>query len=166
MSTDRRIGGPADESRDKPPNRRADLPLEGRLLGVDVGDKRIGLALSDPSQTLAQPLTTLTRRAGRRFPMQRLKEHLDAHHPVGVVVGLPLSPDGAEDERAARVRATGALIAEKTGLPVGYWDERMTTGRAIGAVKELRGSTRGRKGDVDQLAATVLLQLFLDSRRQ
>jgi putative Holliday junction resolvase len=135
------------------------------LLAVDVGQKRIGLALSDPSQTLAQPLATLTRRAGRRFPMRRLREHLDAHRPVGVVVGLPLTPDGAEDERAAEARTTGALIAAKTGLPVAYWDERMTTARALGAVRELGGGTRGRKEDVDQLAATVLLQHFLDGRR-
>ena len=56
----------------------AELPTEGRLLAVDVGEKRIGLAVSDPSQILAQPLATLTRRAGRRFPMRQLREHLDA----------------------------------------------------------------------------------------
>ncbi len=135
------------------------------MLAVDVGEKRIGLALSDPSQTLAQPLATLARRAGRRFPMQRLREQLDTHQPVGIVVGLPLAPDGSEDERAAGARAVGRLIAEKTGLPVCYWDERMTTARALGAIRDLGGNTRGRKGDVDQLAATVLLQHFLDSRR-
>ena len=102
---------------------------------------------------------------GRRFPMQRLREQLDTHQPVGIVVGLPLAPDGSEDERAAGARAVGGLIAEKTGLPVCYWDERMTTARALGAIRDLGGNTRGRKGDVDQLAATVLLQHFLDSRR-
>ncbi|MEE8191987.1 MAG: Holliday junction resolvase RuvX [Gemmatimonadales bacterium] len=143
----------------------ADLPTEGRLLAVDVGEKRIGLAVSDPSQTLAQPLATLTRRAGRRFPLRQLREHLDAQQPVGVVVGLPLTPEGAEDERAAQARAVGDLITEKSGLPVQYWDERMSTARALGAIKEMGGSTRGRKGDVDRLAATVILQHFLDSRR-
>jgi len=143
----------------------ADLPKKGRLLGVDLGEKRIGLALSDPSQTLAQPLATLTRRAGRRFPMRQLREHIDAQQPVGVVVGLPLTPEGAEDEWTAEARAVGALITEKSGLPVQYWDERMSTARALGAISEMGGSTRGRKGDVDQLAATVVLQHFLDSRR-
>lgn len=142
------------------------LPGAGRLLAVDIGEKRIGLALSDPSQSLAHPLATITRRAGRRFPMQQLRTHLDEHQPVGVVMGLPIAPSGAEGERAAKARATGELIAEKTGLPVEYWDERMTTARALGAVRELGGKTRGREGNVDQLAATVLLQNYLDSRRR
>ncbi len=140
------------------------IPTSGPLLAVDLGEKRIGLALSDPSQSLAHPLATITRRAGRRFPMQQLKQHLDLHQPVGVIVGLPLTPEGIEDRAAQGARSTGRLIAEKTGLPVDYWDERMTTARALGAIKQLKGQTRGRKGDVDQLAATVLLQTFLDSR--
>ena len=144
----------------------AELPTEGRLLAVDVGEKRIGLAVSDPSQILAQPLATLTRRAGRRFPMRQLREHLDAQRPVGVVVGLPLTPEGAEDERAAAARAVGDLITEKSGLPVQYWDERMSTARVLGAIEEMGGSTRGREGDVDQLAATVILQQFLEGRRR
>ncbi len=141
------------------------LPRAGRLLAVDIGEKRIGLALSDPAQSLAHPLATITRRAGKRFPMQQLGAHLEEHQPVGVVVGLPITPSGTEDERAASARAAGELIAEKTGLPVEYWDERMTTARALGAVRELGGGTRGRKGKVDRLAATVLLQNYLDSRR-
>ena len=141
------------------------LPREGRLLGVDWGEKRIGLALSDPGQVLAQPLATLTRRSGKRFPMQELRVHLDRHRPVGVVVGLPLDGEGHEGPAAAQARETGALIAEKTGLRVTYIDERMTTARALGAVRELGGSPRGRREEVDQLAATVLLQQFLDGRR-
>ncbi len=85
---------------------------------------------------------------------------------MGVLMGLPIAPSGAEDERAAQARAAGQLIGDKSGLPVEYWDERMTTARALGAVRELGGSTRGREGEVDQLAATVLLQNYLDSRRR
>ncbi|UCF41164.1 MAG: Holliday junction resolvase RuvX [Gemmatimonadota bacterium] len=144
----------------------SDLPHAGRLLAVDIGEKRIGLALSDPSQSLAHPLATITRRAGRRFPMQQLRTHLEEHQPIGVVMGLPIAPSGAEDERAQRAREAGKLIADKTGLPVAYWDERMTTARALEAVRELGGSTRGREGEVDRLAATVLLQNYLDSRRR
>ena len=163
----RRQGGimPRMTGRYVPPDRPTALPQEGRLLGVDWGAKRIGLALSDPSQTLAQPLATLTRRSGKRFPMQQLRVHLDHHAPVGVVLGLPLDGEGHEGPAAAAARETGALIEEKTGLPVTYVDERMTTARALGAVRELGGSTRGRRADVDQLAATVLLQQYLDGRR-
>ena len=80
------------------------IPFTGRILAIDPGTKRIGLAVSDPTQTLAQPLTTLTRREGKRFPLQNLKAHLDEHEPVGIVIGLPLASDGSEDERAAAAR--------------------------------------------------------------
>lgn len=142
------------------------IPSTGRLLAVDVGKKRIGLAISDPSQTIAQPLVTLTRRAGKRFPMESLRPHLEELCPVAIVVGLPLASDGTEDERSESVRNAGDLMMNKTNLPVTYWDERMTTARALSAVRELGGRLRGRKESVDQLAATVLLQSFLDSRRK
>lgn len=142
-----------------------DLPPIGRILAIDVGEKRIGLALSDPHQVVAHPLTTLTRRPGRRFPMARLREHLDRHRPVLVLVGLPLTSEGTEDQRAHEARSIGALIHEKAGVPVAFRDERMTTARALAAVRELGGGTRGRKGEVDRLAATTLLQSFLDARR-
>src|SRR4051794_28545559 len=141
------------------------LPSPGRLLAVDWGEVRIGLALSDETQTLASPLDTLTRRAGKRFPMPRLLELVAAYQPVGVVVGLPLTPEGDEGASAAAARALGTLIAERTALPIALVDERMSTARALGAIREQGGSTRGRKKDVDSLAAAVLLQAFLEGRR-
>lgn len=140
--------------------------MTGRLLGVDWGEKRIGLSLSDPSQTLAQPLTTITRRLGRRFPLKKLREIVETHQPVGLVVGLPLDSEGGEGESARRARELGDLIARFTGLPVTYADERMTSSRVLRAVSEMGGKTRGREGEIDQLAATVLLQAFLDARRR
>lgn len=142
------------------------IPVPGRILAIDPGMKRIGLAMSDPTQTIAQPLAPLSRRAGQRFPLQALRRHLEQHLPVGIVIGLPLAPNGSEDERAENARHLGALLSTKTALPVAFWDERMTTARAIAAVKDLGGRLRGRKGDVDSLAATALLQTFLDSRRR
>ena len=133
---------------------------------MDWGQKRIGLALSDPTQTLAQPLDTLTRRAGRRFPLRTFRPHVETYQPVGVLVGLPLEPGGGEGAAAQSARELGELIARSTGIPVVYLDERMTTGRALRAVGEMGGKTRGREGEVDQLAATVLLQAFLDARRK
>lgn len=137
----------------------------GRLLGVDWGEKRIGLALSDESRTLAQPLATLTRRPGKRFPMTALKEQLDRHAVTGVVVGLPLDAAGSEGEAAQAARALADDIARKSGLPVALWDERFTTARVLGAVREMGGKTRDRKADVDALAATLLLQHYLDALR-
>jgi putative Holliday junction resolvase len=144
---------------------RPELPRIGRLLAIDIGDKRIGLALSDPTQTIAQPLATLTRRTGKRFPLKQLRVFLDRHRPAGVLVGLPLCADGSEAERAVEARTIALSIADKSGLPVDLCDERMTTARALRAVRDLGGKTRGRKGEIDQLAATTLLQTFLDSRR-
>jgi len=142
-----------------------DLPRAGRLLGLDWGEKRIGLALSDPSQTLAQPLETLVRRTGRRFPMRVFRQRLEAHHPVGIVVGLPIESSGAEGAAAGAARQLGAQISRVTGLPVAFADERMTTSGARRAIAEMGGRTRGREQDVDRLAATLLLQGFMDRRR-
>ena len=141
------------------------IPDAGRILGIDWGEVRIGLALSDESQTLATPLDTLVRRAGKRFPVARLLELASLHTPVGVVVGLPLSPEGTEEESAIAAREMADTIARHTRLPLELWDERMSTARALAAIWEQGGSTRGRKKDVDALAAAVLLQHFLDSRR-
>jgi len=141
------------------------LKGEGRLLGVDWGERRIGLALSDESQTLAQPLDTLTRRPGKRFPMARLLEHVTTQQVVGIVVGLPLDEAGAEGDSARAARALADDIGRRSKLPVSLWDERMTTARVKAAVREMGGSTRGRKEDVDALAAALLLQHYLDTQR-
>src|SRR5919201_1677584 len=83
---------------------RSNVPFQGRLLAVDWGQRRIGLALSDETQTLAQPLTTLTRRAGKRFPMAQLLEQIRRHQVVGIIVGLPLDESGAEGDAAHSAR--------------------------------------------------------------
>ena len=135
------------------------------MLAVDWGERRIGLSLSDESQRLAQPLTTLTRRAGKRFPMRQLRTLLEQHAVAGVIVGLPLDEQGEEGAPARAARELAAAIGRQTGRPVELWDERMTTARALQAVREMGGSARGRKEDVDALAATLLLQHYLDAKR-
>jgi len=142
------------------------IPPTGRILALDWGLVRIGLALSDESQTLASPLETLVRRRGKRLPMPRLLELVAQHSPVvGIVAGLPLTPDGDEGESAIEARTLAESVAARTGLPLELWDERLTTARALRVVREQGGSTRGRKEDVDALAAAVLLQHFLDARK-
>ena len=141
------------------------IPPTGRILGVDWGEVRIGLALSDETQSLATPLETLTRRAGKRFPIARLLQLTSIHAPVGLVVGLPLTMEGGEGVSAGAARDMAAALASRTGLPLELWDERLSTTRALGVVRAQGGSARGRKGDVDALAAAVLLQHFLDARR-
>jgi putative Holliday junction resolvase len=142
------------------------IPTTGRVLAVDWGEVRIGLALSDELQILATPLETLRRRPGKRFPIPRFLELTAIHQPTGLLVGLPLSPEGTEGESAEAAREMAATLARRTGLPVELWDERMSTARALGAIREQGGTTRGRKADVDALAAAVLLQHFLDARKR
>jgi putative Holliday junction resolvase len=132
---------------------------------VDWGELRIGLALSDETQTIASPLVTLTRRRGKRFPMPALLELITTHRPVGLVVGLPLTAEGAEAAAATAARELAVLLGGRTYLPVDLVDERMTSARAHAAIREQGGSTRGRREDVDALAATILLQHFLETRR-
>ena len=132
---------------------------------MDWGEIRFGVARSDEGQILASPLATLSRRAGKRFPMPQFLALLDADPVVGVVVGLPISLAGQETPSSVAARALAADVGRRTGLPVEMADERFTTALALDAVREMGGRTRGRKKDVDALAATVLLQQYLDHRR-
>ena len=141
------------------------IPPAGRIIALDWGEVRIGVALSDETQVLASPLVTLVRRPGKRFPMPAFLELVSDHRPVGVVVGLPLTLEGTEGPAAEAAREMGAAVSRRTALPVEWTDERLTTARALGAIREQGGSVRGRKADVDALAASVLLQGFLDARR-
>jgi putative Holliday junction resolvase len=141
------------------------LPPTGRLLAVDWGAVRIGLAVSDETQLIARPLDTLVRRPGKRFPMPAFLAHVQQLTPRGILVGLPLDPAGNEAESAHAARALAAEIGGRTNVPIEFWDERMSTARALGAIQEQGGSTRHRKKDVDALAAAVMLQHFLDARR-
>jgi len=130
----------------------------GRWLAVDWGERRIGLAISDPTGTIASPAGHIVRRAGKRPPIAELIRRGQALEARGFVLGLPLDGDGNDTPRAVEVRRVGDELEKRTGLPVRLLDERFTTAAALRAVHEMGGSTRGRKGDVDALAATVLLQ--------
>jgi putative Holliday junction resolvase len=87
------------------------------------------------------------------------------HAVVGLVVGLPLAADASEGEAAREVRTIATDVTRRSSLPVELWDERYTTARALQAIREMGGTVRGRKDDVDALAATLLLQHYLDARR-
>jgi putative Holliday junction resolvase len=99
--------------------------------------------------------------------MAPLLEQVTRHQVVGIVVGLPLDESGAEGDAAHAARGLADDIKRRVGegLEVTMWDERMTTARVLAAVREMGGSTRGRKGDVDAWAAALLLQHYLDTKR-
>ena len=130
----------------------------GRVMAIDYGEKRIGLALSDPTRTIASPLDHIVRRAGKRPPIAEIVRRAKEHEVKAFVVGLPLDQHGEDTARATEVRAIAAELTKRTGLPALLVDERYTTAAALRTVKEMGGSTRGRKGDVDALAAAILLQ--------
>ena len=137
---------------------------KGRLLAVDYGEKRIGLAISDPSGTIASPAGVIVRRAGKRPPIAEIIRRAEALEAKGFVMGLPLDGNGDDTPRSLEAREIAVKLTERTGLPVDLVDERYTTAAALRAIKEMGGSTRDRKGDVDALAATVLLQHALRMR--
>jgi putative holliday junction resolvase len=130
----------------------------GRLLAIDYGERRIGLAISDPTGTIASPAGVIVRRAGKRPPIAEIVRRADALEARGFVMGLPLDGSGDETPRTTEVRAIAAELTKRTGFSVVLVDERYTTAKALRAIHEMGGSTKGRKGDVDALAATILLQ--------
>lgn len=139
-----------------------------RILAIDYGERRVGLALSDPTATIAQPLPTLERRRGKRPPVAPVARLAREHEVAEIVVGLPLTLEGEESEWTREVRAFGASLAERTGVPVTYLDERMTSVRAERAVRSLGlpKQQREEKGRVDAAAALLILQAHLDSTRR
>jgi putative Holliday junction resolvase len=137
-------------------------PALARFLAVDYGRKRIGLAISDPLGMIASPAGFITRREGKRPPIAKILARAAELEAVGFVLGLPLDGEGNETDWTAEVRALGAEISKRSGMPVRFYDERFTTAAALRTVREMGESTRGRKGDVDSLAATILLQHALN----
>ncbi len=136
-----------------------------RILGLDVGERRVGIAISDPTATLARPLQTLVR--GSREEDSAAVAALVAEHNVGlIVVGQPLSLDGTEGPQARRVARYADALAARLGIPLIPWDERFTTAVAEEILRQNRKKKRRAcaKDEVDAVAAAVILQSYLDSR--
>jgi putative Holliday junction resolvase len=131
-----------------------------RALGLDVGDKTVGLALSDALGFTAQGLDTLLRR-NNEADILAIAAVCQEHSVEVLVVGLPLNMDGSEGERAQISRRFGDRLAQKTGLPVEYWDERLTTAEAERILIEADVSRQKRKKVIDKLAAQVILQSWM-----
>lgn len=134
-----------------------------RLLGFDVGEKTIGLALSDASLLTATPLETIRR---RKFTVdaERVVEICGEHGVGGLVIGLPVNMDGSEGPRAQSTRQFARNIDAKLGLPYAFWDERLSTAAVERMLVDEADMTRKRRGEVvDKLAASYILQGMLDA---
>jgi len=134
-----------------------------RILAIDPGTVRLGLALSDPSGTIAQPLSVLARRSEAE-DLKALTELAERHEVGMIVIGLPRLMDGRLDTAAQQAQAFGALVAQATGRPVAYWDERLTSVAAERYLIEQGKRRSKRRQEIDRMAATLLLQGYLDYR--
>ena len=136
-----------------------------RILGIDFGERRVGLALSDPLGMIANPLPTITRRRGKKPPVGQIAEIVAEREVEAIVVGLPLDEHGDESDWTRAVRAFGDKLGARTSLPVHYVDERMTSARAERAIREsgLSATQRREKERVDAAAAVLILQAHLDA---
>jgi putative Holliday junction resolvase len=135
-----------------------------RVLGLDLGSKRIGVALSDPSGVIASPLTTLERRGGER-DLAAVGALVREHEVGAIVVGLPLHMDGRRGPEAEAARRFARALADAVGVPVDTLDERWTTVEAERALRESGRKGRKRRAVVDAVAAAILLRTWLDRRR-
>ena len=141
---------------------QADAKVHSRILAVDYGRKRIGLALSDELCLTARPLATLVR-VNRRKDMNRLREICREHQVKQVIVGQPLHMTGESSPLAEEAARFAARLGKEAGLPVELVDERLTTWEARGIVSETRGPSRGA-APIDDVAAAVFLREYLERK--
>ncbi len=134
-----------------------------RILAIDPGTVRLGLALSDPSGKIAQPLSVLARRSEAEV-LKALTELVERHEVGLIVIGLPRLMNGRIDAAAQEAQAFGAHVAQATGRPVAYWDERLTSVAAERFLIEQGKRRSKRRQEIDRVAATLLLQGYLDYR--
>ena len=148
-----------------PTELKQNLGPDRRLLGLDVGAKTIGLAISDRSLTIASPLETLrrTRFAKDAEQLRRIAAERDVG---GLVIGLPVSMDGSEGRRCQSVRDFAASLAGEIDIDIAFWDERLSTAAVTRTLTEAGVSRRRRAQVVDKMAAAYILQGALDRLRQ
>ena len=137
-----------------------------RFLGLDIGTRRIGVAVSDELGLTAQPVLTLVRRSSRREDLRSLARLCRRFGVVGIVVGNPVHLSGESSPQAAKTQAFATELGELTGLPIHLWDERLTTHNAHQILYEAGHARQEHRKVVDQVAATLILQSFLESREQ
>ncbi len=136
-----------------------------RILGVDTGTVRIGLAVSDPLGIFAQPLSWVSGK-DRARAVDEIAQIAKEREVERIVVGMPRNMDGTLGPKADEARAFMAILAEKTGLPVDEWDERLSSAAAHRSLRESQMSRRKRMERVDAVAAQMILQAYLDNRRR
>ena len=144
-----------------------ELPLEGRLIAIDLGEVRIGVAVTDPGQVVASPAETLHVPRGQDAPLlDALAGAAERHEAAAIVVGYPRTLEGREGAAAARARRIADALRERSGLPVRLVDERFTTVEAERVLLDADLSREDRKDTVDRVAASVMLQSVIEAQRR
>ncbi len=138
------------------------MTIPGRVLGLDVGGKRIGIAISDEMGMIASPVGMVLR-AGS--PAREIREYAERYGAIRLIVGLPVGMSGREGPQAQEIRAFMDAVAADVGLPYDFWDERLTTSIAERSLIASGSKRDKRKQQVDAVAAAVILQGYLDSQR-
>jgi len=133
-----------------------------KILGIDYGEKRIGLAVSDPSNMVARSLKVL-KRNGTRSWVKELKLIIDENRIEKIVVGLPVNMNGSLGEKGREVLAFVEVLKKELKVPVVTWDERLTTVSAEKLLRQTKLSREKRKDILDKLSASIILQSYLDS---
>lgn len=141
------------------------LPPTGKLLGLDLGTKTIGVAISDGMRYSATPLLTI-RRQKFTADADALLQLIADNTAVGIVLGLPLNMDGSEGPRAQSTRAFARNLAQKTSIPIAFWDERLSTAAVTRTLIEADTRRDKRAEVVDKLAASYILQGALERLRR
>lgn len=134
-----------------------------RILALDYGTHRIGVAVSDPTCTIAQPLETIPASPFADF-LQRLKQLLKEKEVALIIVGMPRNMDGSYGASALKVQEFVNALKDATPIPVRTWDERLTTAQAHRSMTSLGVKKKARKQKIDQTAAAILLQSYLDNQ--
>lgn len=147
------------------PRALAQLPTTGRLLGVDLGTVRVGLAITDAEQLVATPLETRPAHDDLDDQVADLVQVTNGRGISGVVVGYPRTLQGREGPEAAHARRLATRLAEQSGLPVILWDERFTTVEAERVMIDQDTRRQQRRSSIDRVAATLLLQAVVEARR-
>lgn len=133
-----------------------------RIIGLDWGEKRIGVAVSDPMGWTAQGLEVINSKGSTKADMNIIKEFAQKYNAELVVIGLPRNMDGSPGPQAEKIKALAKMLASKIALPVELWDERLTTVAAEKLLIEADLSRTKRRRVVDKMAAVLILQGYLD----
>ena len=135
-----------------------------RVLGIDHGERRIGLAISDPLQMTSQALGFYELR-GKKSDLEYFRRLVEEHRISEIVIGLPLKMDGTKGDRALEAEEFGSWLQQSLEIPVAFWDERLTTKQALGILQEQNIRQKRGKKVKDQLSASIILSAYLERKR-